>query len=276
MKKGLSDAVFIPEWSTETFLKEAGEAGFSGVELNVREDQGDLTLRTTPSEARNIVRRANAHGIDIPTLSTGLFNVYSLASGDRAVRKQGEDIASRMIQLAVEMEVPIIQVVPGVVTPDEPYEDAYERAKDSLYRLGEEAASSGITIAIENVCNKFLPSPLEFTHFLKDINHPSVQAYFDNGNAMVMGHPEHFISLLGDRIVVMHVKDYKPSIKDFVNTFDGTINWPEMMKALAMIPYTGYLIATPPYASLHSQRRLVQKTSDDLSIICELSGQPSR
>ncbi|SDI60791.1 sugar phosphate isomerase/epimerase family protein [Natribacillus halophilus] len=275
MKKGLSDAVFIPEWSTETFLKEAGEAGFSGVELNVREDEGELTLQTSPSEARYIVRRAKAYRVDIPSLSTGLFNVYSLASGDRVIRNQGEDIASRMIRLAAEMEVPIVQAVPGVITSEEPYEDAYERSKDSLYRLGEEAAASGVTIAIENVSNKFLPSPLEFTRFLKDINHPSVQAYFDNGNAMVTGHPEHFISLLGDRIVAMHVKDYKPSVKDFVNTFDGNINWPEMMKALATIPYTGYLIATPPYASFHSQKRLVQKASADLSIICELSGQPS-
>ncbi len=271
MKKGLSDATFIPTWDTEKFLKEAGKAGFEGVELNFREIGGDLTPDTTRTEARALAKKVEDFGLEIASMSTSLFNHYALSSGDVNLRKEGEEIALKMIELAGEMGTKVIQIVPGVITPDVPYEIAYNMAKESLERLAPEASANGVTIAIENVCNKFLPSPLEFVRFLDEINHSAVKAYFDNANAAVTGHPEHFVRLLGDRIVAVHLKDYREAVGDFVSILEGDINWPVIMNALREIPYKGYAIATPHYPYTYCLERCISTYSRNLDAVFNLS-----
>lgn len=271
MKKGLSDANFIPNWDTEKFLKVTKEAEFAGVELNFRERGGELTPETSIEEAKRLARLVESYDLEIASLSSGLFNEYPLSSSNATLRKSGEDIGFRMIELAEAMGVGIIQFVPGVAKADTSYEDGYELAVESLSRLGDVASDAGVTIGIENVCNKFLPSPREYAGFLDDINHPSVKAYFDNGNALATGYPEHFIELLGDRIIAMHVKDYREHMGEFVSILEGDTNWPAMMGALKEIAYQGYLIATPHYPFLHSHDRHIERYSRDLTSVLNLA-----
>lgn len=270
MKKGLSDAAFIPAMDTETFLQAAGKAGFDGVELNFREGEGKITAETTPAEARRLAQRIKDSGLELASISTGLFNHYALSSNDTRLREKGEDIAMRMIELAAEMGTEVIQIVPGVLTADQPYQSAYDLAQASLIKLAPEASAAGITIGIENVCNKFLPSPMEFVRFLDEINHPAVQAYFDNGNAMVTGYPDHFIQLLGQRIVAMHVKNYRQVTGDFVSALEGDIDLRSMMSALRTIPYTGYVILTPPYPYSSCSERLIEIAALELTEVLNI------
>lgn len=270
MRKGLSDANFIPDLDTESFLKAAKKAEFEGVELNLREEGGELTLETSAAEVRRLVLLAKNYDIEIATLSTALLNKYALSSGDKRTRQKGEDIGMRLIEFAAEMGTKVIQMVPGVAYAETSYEVSYHLAAESLSRLGDEATSAGITIGIENVCNKFLPSPREFAGFLDDINHPSVKAYFDNGNALATGYPEHFVNLLGNQIVAMHVKDYRQNSGDFVSILEGDTNWPAMMHALNDIPFKGYLIGTPHYPYAHCHERHIEKFSQDLTSILNL------
>lgn len=57
-----------------------------------------------------------------------------------------------------------------------------------------------IVMGIENVWNKFLLSPLEFRSFIDSFNSEYVGAYFDVGNVLLTGYPEHWIKILGSRI----------------------------------------------------------------------------
>ncbi|GGB37457.1 TIM barrel protein [Virgibacillus dakarensis] len=270
MRKGLSDASFIPNWGTERFLKAAKKAGFEGVELNLREMEGELTTETSAAEARRLVQLAEHCEIEIATLSTALLNTYPLSSGDTRIREKGLDIGGQLIDFAAEMGAKIVQIVPGAAFAETPYQVSYELAVESLFQLGERAASSGVIIGIENVCNKFLPSPLEFVRFLDDVNHPCVKAYFDNGNALATGYPEHFVNLLKDRIVAVHVKDYWQAAGDFVSILEGNTNWPAVMCALDEIPFKGYLIATPHYPYAYCHDRHIEKYSQDLTSVLNL------
>lgn len=54
-----------------------------------------------------------------------------------------------------------------------------------MARLVPEAAATGVAIGVENVWNKFLLSPLEFSRFIDEIGSPAVGAYFDAGNVLV-------------------------------------------------------------------------------------------
>ncbi|MBM7645870.1 hexulose-6-phosphate isomerase [Scopulibacillus daqui] len=272
MKKGLSDAVFIPAWEVRKFLSVASDAGFSSVELNIRESEGDLTLNTKPHKAREVKQMAEEFGLKVYSVSTGLLNYYPLSSEDSKLRGRGEETALHMLEMAAEMGAEVVQIVPGTVNPKTCYKKAYSLAQESLSRLASKASSYGVTIGIENVCNKFLPSALEFTRFLDEINHPSLKAYFDNGNALVTGFPEHFISLLGSRIVAIHLKDYRLRAGDFVPILEGDTNWPAVMKAINDIPYNRHVIATPPYPYACSEclEHLANSTSANLTAVFKL------
>ncbi|AXF55299.1 sugar phosphate isomerase/epimerase family protein [Salicibibacter kimchii] len=273
MKKGISDTVFIPGLDTETFLIASGKAGFAGVELNFREKEGKLDADTTSAQARVLAQMATDNGLEIVSLSTQLFNDYPLSSSDTTLREKGKEIAIRMIELATEMETKLIQIVPGVLSPDQPYQTAYDLAQQTLLQLATEASAADITIGIENVSNKFLPSPLEFVRFLDEINQPCIQAYFDSGNAMVTGYPDHFIDLLSKRIAAIHMKNYRQSTGDFVSALDGDINLRSMMHALRKIPYKGYVIMTPPYPSTYCSAQLIEIASLELTEVLNLSEQ---
>lgn len=269
MKKGIHDVPFLPKWEFEKFIGKVAEAKFDGIELNIYENEGFLTTETSLREARFLLQKCKSLGIEIPSLSTGLHNKYSLSSTNFNTRKRGIEIALHMIELAAEMESQVVQLVPGTINENMQYDRAYELAQESISHIASEASRAGIIVAIENVCNKFLPSPLEFLRFIDEINHPNVQAYLDIGNAMVTGHPEHFIQLLNDRIFAIHAKDYRLSTRDFAAPLSGDVDWAAVITALHDVNYDGYFISTPN-RYMYCTERLIESASSDLSAIFNL------
>jgi len=97
---------------------------------------------------------------------------------------------------------------------------------------------------VENVWNKFLLSPLEMRDFIDSLNSKYIGSYFDVGNVVYSGYPEHWIKILGNRIKKLHFKDFKRSIgtiAGFVPLLEGDVNFPEVIKALEKINYTSYV-----------------------------------
>ena len=59
------------------------------------------------------------------------------------------------------------------------------------------AADLKVVIAVEEVWNKFLLSPLEFARYVDEFQSPWVKAYFDVGNVVFYGYPQDWIRTLG-------------------------------------------------------------------------------
>ena len=98
-----------------------------------------------------------------------------------------------------------------------------------------------VVIAIENVWNKFLLSPVEFARYIDDFNSPWVRAYFDIGNVIIHGFSQDWIRTLGRRIVKLDVKDFKRKGYEWKNLREGDVNWPEVVKALDETGYKGWM-----------------------------------
>ena len=102
-----------------------------------------------------------------------------------------------------------------------------------------------VVIAVEEVWNKFLLSPLEFARYVDELDSPWLKAYFDVGNVVFYGYPQDWIRTLGARIVKVHLKDFqldRPNGRFFwKNIGDGDIDWLEVRRALADIGYAGYV-----------------------------------
>lgn len=110
--------------------------------------------------------------------------------------------------------------------------------------------------------------------FVDAVGHPAVGVYFDIGNALLTGYPDQWIRILADRIVAVHVKDYRRSpggFDSFVDLLAGDVDFPAVNQALLDIGYDGYVSAEmmPPYR--HHPEQLVHSTSAAMDRIFDWS-----
>jgi len=252
MKKGISQWSFPSNYKLNECFKVAKDAGFDGIEV-VLDETGEITLKSTEDDIKKFVELSKSVGIEISSLATGLFWNYSLSSDEKKIREKAKDIIEKMIEVASWLNVDTILVVPGAVDvffnpkiPVVSYDKVYERVYESLKELIPVAEKFKVNIGIENVWNKFLLSPIEMRNFVDSFDSDYIGVYFDVGNILAYGYPEHWISILGKRIKKVHLKDFKKSIgnaEGFVNLLYGDVNWKAVMLALKEIKYTDYLIA---------------------------------
>lgn len=245
MKIGINRWTMPPEWSLAECFRAAKQAGFDSIEINLAES-GELTLTSTETEVRRIADSAREAGITLSSLSNGLGWVYPLTANDPEIRRRGTEVLRIALKAAQWLAVDTILCVPGIVGADVRYDVAYERAQAALRELAPEAEAAGVIIGVENVWNKFLLSPLETARFVDEIGSPALGVYFDAGNILAYGYPQHWIEILGPRIKKVHVKDFKTqigSIQAFANPLQGDVPWADVRAALDSIGYEGFVTA---------------------------------
>lgn len=263
---------------TEVFAK-AKEAGFDGVELALSLG-GELSLATSEKGAKQVVEAARDSGIQITSLATGLFWGKSLSSDNPEVRAEALAIANKLIEVAAWLEAGAVLLIPGAVDvffdPSAgvvDYQAVYQRASDAVASLLPQAQAAGVVIGIENVWNKFLVDPLAMRSFIDQFHSPWVGAYFDVGNSLLVGYPEQWIRILSKRIKRVHLKDFRRSVgtaDGFVDLLSGDVNWPEVMKALREIGYSGPLTAEMIPIYKHAPEILIENTSRAMDAILKL------
>lgn len=193
-------------------IRDAAAMGLDGVELSF----GDcLAPNISPGDCAAIAAEARRLQIGLRTLASGHYWGCSLSSPDPAERQRAIAFTHRYLETAKALGAETILVVPGAVDvawdpsrPVVPYRAAWEHATASLRQCLPLAESLGINIALENVWNKFLLGPFEFRQFVDQFASHRIGAYFDVGNAVITGYPEHWIEILGHRIKAIHAKNF--------------------------------------------------------------------
>ncbi|RIX47271.1 sugar phosphate isomerase/epimerase [Paenibacillus nanensis] len=276
MKKGINIWSFKEGSTIQECIQLAQKAGFEGIELSLNES-GELGLDATDKDVHAIKSWLDDAGLEIAGLATGLYWNYSMTSADQSKRRKAIDIGKKQLELASAFGVDAVLVIPGAVGVDfipgsevVPYDAAYERASEAIAELVPHAASAGVSIAIENVWNKFLLSPLELRRFIDDQGSSYVGSYFDVGNVVHSGYPEQWIRILGDRIKKVHFKDYRRQtggLHGFVDLLAGDVDYPAVVQALREIGYEGYVTAEmiPPYS--HHSEQIIFNTSAAMDAI---------
>ncbi|WP_101296809.1 sugar phosphate isomerase/epimerase family protein [Halegenticoccus soli] len=253
MKFALNQVGFPYEDLLEN-LSFLADAGYDGVEPNVTAD-GPLW---DDDRVAAFAAEANRAGVGVPAVSTTLHWEFPLSSPDGKTRDRGVEIGERMIEVAARVGAEAVLIVPGVVDGDTPYDEAYDRGLEAVRTLARRGSEYGVTIAVENVWNDFLLSPLEFASFVDAAAEAGpVGAYFDAGNVRRFGRPEQWIRILGDRVARIHVKDYRTdvdTIEGFTYPLQGNLAWGEITRALADVGYDGWITAeVPPYETYPDQ-----------------------
>jgi len=210
----------------------AKRCGFEGIEARPLRDL---------NAAKEQAKLAREAGVPIHSVLHGWWPPFTDTTP--SVVQKSIDAMAHSLRCARAMGASAVLLVPTKVTDNFRYADAYKRSQDYVRKLIPVAKETGVSIAVENVWNKFLLSPLEFARYIDECESPWVRAYFDVGNVIIYGFSQDWIRTLGKRIVKIHLKDFKRSGYQWKNLLEGDVNWPEVRKALDEINYKGYLTA---------------------------------
>ena len=259
MTPGIVWGMLPEKLSVADRFKLAADAGFRTLEAYTTEDE---------KAAEEIKRAAEASKIRITSVMNQAHWKYPLSSADpEAVKKSLEGMRTSL-RNAKLWGADAVLLVPAVVNAETRYKDAWTRSQKQIRELIPLAAELKVVIAVEEVWNKFLLSPLEFSRYVDEFKSPWVRAYFDVGNVVISGYPQDWIRTLGKRIVKVHLKDFKmgkgwePITANFVNLGEGDIDWPQVQAALGEIGYTGVAtaeLASGDLAYLSDVRRRIER-----------------
>ncbi len=234
IKKGLVFGMLPGKLSIEDRFKLAADVGFEGTEIGTVRD---------PKTLKRMMAASEKTGVRIHSVMNSDHWRYPLSSADPGAVARGMKCMETSLQNAHDCEADTVLLVCAVVNPSVMYGEAYERSQKQIRKLLPLAEKLKVVIGIENVWNKFLLSPLEFARYVDEFKSPFLRAYFDVGNVVLFGYPQDWIRTLGSRIIKLHVKGFDAKRIKFVNLRDGTIDWPEVRRAMKDIKYSGFMSA---------------------------------
>lgn len=213
-------------------FRTAKEAGFEQIECPTTPDAKDADAMKSAAENT---------GLRIHSVMNMDHWKHPLSSPDADVVGRSLKGLETSLRNAHLWGADTVLVVPAVVNPETSYAQAYERSQVQLRKMLPLAEELKVIIAVEEVWNKFLLSPLEFAKYVDEFHSPWVRAYFDVGNVVLYGYPQDWIRTLGKRIVKLHIKDF--SFRDRAAKWtalgEGEIDWKAIHSALADIGYQG-------------------------------------
>jgi L-ribulose-5-phosphate 3-epimerase len=235
LDKGLVYSMLPENLSVADRFKLARDTGFKVVQAPTTPDQ---------REAEELKKAADAAGIRIDSVMNMAHWKYPLSSSDPAVVQKSMDGMRTSLHNAKLWGADAVLLVPAVVNPQTSYHEAWVRSQKQIRELIPLAAELKVVIAIEEVWNKFLLSPLEMARYVDEFRSPWVKAWFDVGNVVLYGYPQDWIHTLGKRIVRIHLKDFKVdhSCFEWVDLGDGDVMWPAVRQALIATGYSGSAI----------------------------------
>lgn len=223
IRKAVGWAMVQEKLSVEDKVRVVKDAGFEGIEVNAMLKDED------PKE---LARASQKVGVPVHGVSGGTG-----------------DLKGAIDQAAVYGADTVLYVVRA--DPKAPYMETYRASQAVIRECIPQAEKKKIRILIENVWATFLIDPMGMARYIDELGSPWVQSYFDIGNVMRWGWPQHWIEILGKRIVKIHIKEYslKIGMKEGMSKgFDlpigqGDIDWARVMEELRKIDFRNWATA---------------------------------
>lgn len=220
----------------------AKAAGFDGVEV------------MSPQDRNETLAAMKATGLPVASVCGSAHWKMPLSDPDPKIREQGVEALKIALEDAKMYGADAVLLVPGRVNDTVSYDDCWNRSAEEIKKAVPLAEKLKVKIAVENVWNNFLLSPMEAANYVDQFKSPYVGFYFDCGNILAFGWPEQWIKILGKRIAKVHIKEYSKKIADKqgksagfgVKLTEGDVNWTAVMKALDDCGYNGWTTIEQP------------------------------
>ncbi|HUQ71413.1 MAG TPA: sugar phosphate isomerase/epimerase family protein [Planctomycetaceae bacterium] len=217
------------------------EVGFEGIDMD------------RPADHAEVRKAMDESGLIVHGVVDYVHWKQPLSDADPAVRAEGLEGLKTALRDCKAYGGDTVLLVPAVVNKKVSYAEAYERSQAEIKKALPLAQELNIKILFENVWNNFLLSPLETARYIDEFQTPLVGSYFDVGNMIRYGWPEHWIQTLGPRIGKLDIKEYSRKIandegvgKGFraeIGDGEDGCDWPAVMTALKAIGFSGWATA---------------------------------
>ena len=235
VRKAVLISMLPKELSYAQRFKVARDAGFQAIEMQT------IASKDEAAEIRDASEKAGLRFHSVMNMDHWRF---PLSSGDREVVDRSVAGMEASLRNAALWGADTVLLVPGVVDATTSYQDAWTRSQRVIReRLLPLARELKVIVAVEEVWNKFLLSPIEFARYVDELDSPWLKAYFDVGNVVFYGFPQDWIRTLGPRIAKVHLKDFqldRPNGRfTWRNIGEGDIDWLAVHRAFADVGYRG-------------------------------------
>lgn len=224
----------------------------------------------TAGDIELVARAANTFGLDVPSISPGLFKIRP---DDEAIEDHRGELRVQCLDMAEMLGASTMVVFP-YLRPDreDPENEWPEVMVTDLRETADLAAERGITVAVENEPVCYAATGQSMARLLDEIDRPNCGANWDPANHLAYRR-ESFrpgYEALGDRIVHVHVKDHAFEDENTRRTCppgEGEVDWPGQVEALIEEGYQGLMVVethfTPKVASSRACTEALMKLLAD-------------
>jgi len=226
IKKAVGWGMITEKLSAEDKFRLAKDVGFEGVEVSRHNLKNGETTQ-------QLAQASQKTGVPIHGISNG-------GTGD---------LEAAIDDAALCGATTVLHVVPADMHGS--YLETYRKSQELLRAAIPHAEKKRVKILVENVWATFLIEPLTMARYIDEINSPWVRSYFDIGNVMRWGWPQHWIEVLGPRIGKIHIKEFSLKIamkEGMTKAFDlpigqGDIDWKRVREELRKIDFHDWATA---------------------------------
>ena len=236
---GMSAAVLGDELGCEG-LSAMKDVGMECVELLTWKPPLDLD---DGGRVREIGAHAADIGLRVHSAHAPFGTEYELCSEDETARRGGIEGAVRSAEVIRGMGGRIV-VVHGSLGIDEGADRRapLDRARMSLEEIVDRCRSIGVVVAVENLIQGLGGVPEEMVAMISGFPEEHVGVCLDIGHAHLRANEEEMISACAGRIVTTHVADNLGESDDHLLPFEGSVEWPKVLKDLRCTGYDGALL----------------------------------
>jgi sugar phosphate isomerase/epimerase len=276
---GLSTHLFHGERLERRHLERMAAAGFALVELFATRTHLDYhDARALDAVAGWLgdlgMTAASMHAPITVGLTGGVWGrAYSVASSNAVNRHEAVDETILAIDAARQLGCAAIVLHLGIPRgqPIAPGDNDVRALRQSLEPIAEACTRAGVRLALEVIPND-LATPDALLDWLDgDLELGNAAVCLDFGHAHLVGGAPEAVEALGGYIITTHVHDNRGEADDHLIPFDGTIDWPLTIAAMAKVGYDGpWIFELPDHgdaervlAGAGRARRRIQAILDD-------------
>ena len=234
MKYGIRDGLL--KEPLDTMFTVAKEIGFDGIEYCIGGDyKSSLLWQDGGSEKLKAL--ADKDGMEISSLSPGVFSSLHPVVSDAAKRAEGQEMLTHTIEVCPSLGAKHILVPMFPDDADQWQEETWKMLVDGFKSLAEVAEKHEVLLELETRFNAD-----QLLMVIDRIGSQYVKVYYDVANTTNLGlDAPAELRQLGDQVGIIHVKDTDRSMLG-----EGKVDFKDVSDALRDIGYDGWLVLETP------------------------------
>ncbi len=227
-----------PGWSFDHAAAQAAQHGYRGLEVRVY--NGDIIPADLSTSERAAIRKSlSTHGIEI----VGLGASTRFAYGDATLRRDNVADLVRYLELAADLNVPMVRTFGSPGEIDIPMHDAIDYVAEALNQAAPAAERLGVDIILET--HDAFCKGVDVAAALAQVDSKAVGAVWDVHHPYRMGEDiETTWRVLGPRVKHVHIKDARRRADgswQLVLLGEGEVPCRQVIELLDRVGYQGYV-----------------------------------